>query len=75
MIYQCLNAPYNQWPERFAVAAGRAGCCSNAPGALLASLERLYGDSAPTGGLLMTNDAAAWPRTEGEGLRLGWLMT
>jgi len=55
VIYQCLNAPYARWPELFPplqrgvlAAAGRAG-------ALMVSLENLYG-YGPTGGRPMTED-------------------
>ena len=55
MIYQCLNAPYNQWPERFPPLQRGVLAAAERNGALLVSLENLYG-YGPTGGRPMTED-------------------
>ena len=43
VIYQCLNAPYNQWPERFPPLQRGVLAAAERTGALLVSLENLYG--------------------------------
>jgi len=55
VIYQCLNAPYTQWPQRF--PALQLGVLSAAErcGALLVTLENLYG-YGPMGGQVMTEE-------------------
>jgi nucleoside-diphosphate-sugar epimerase len=54
-VYQCLNAPYPQWPELFPpLQRGALGAAERA-GALLVTLENLYG-YGPTGGKPMTED-------------------
>ena len=53
VIYQCLNAPYNQWPERFPPLQRGVLAAAERTGALLVSLENLYG-YGPTGGRPMT---------------------
>jgi nucleoside-diphosphate-sugar epimerase len=55
VIYQCLNAPYNQWPERFPPLQQGVLAAAERTGALLVSLENLYG-YGPTGGQPMTED-------------------
>ena len=55
VIYQCLNAPYNQWPERFPPLQRGVLAAAERNGALLVSLENLYG-YGPTGGRPMTED-------------------
>ena len=55
MIYQCLNAPYDQWPERFPPLQRGVLAAAEANGALLVSLENLYG-YGPTGTRPMTED-------------------
>src|SRR5450755_3990058 len=55
VIYQCLNAPYNQWPERFPPLQRGVLAAAERTGALLVSLENLYG-YGPTGGEEMTED-------------------
>src|SRR5580692_4941703 len=55
VIYQCLNAPYNQWPERFPPLQRGVLTAAERTGALLVSLENLYG-YGPTGGRPMTED-------------------
>src|ERR1700723_1784086 len=55
VIYQCLNAPYTRCPERFPPLQRGVLAAAERNGALLVSLENLYG-YGPTGGR---------PRTEG----------
>jgi nucleoside-diphosphate-sugar epimerase len=55
VIYQCLNAPYAQWPERFPPLQSGVLAAAERNGALLVSLENLYG-YGPTGGRPMTED-------------------
>jgi nucleoside-diphosphate-sugar epimerase len=55
VIYQCLNAPYTQWPERFPPLQRAVLAAAERTGALLVSLENLYG-YGPTGGKPMTED-------------------
>jgi len=55
VIYQCLNAPYTQWPERFPLLQRAVLAAAERTGALLVSLENLYG-YGPTGGRPMTED-------------------
>jgi nucleoside-diphosphate-sugar epimerase len=55
VIYQCLNAPYNQWPERFPPLQRGVLAAAERTGALLVSLENLYG-YGPASGSPMTED-------------------
>lgn len=55
VIYQCLNAPYTQWPECFPPLQRAVLAAAERTGALLVSLENLYG-YGPTGGKPMTED-------------------
>ena len=55
VVYQCLNAPYNQWPELFPPLQRGVLAAAERNGALLVSLENLYG-YGPTGGRPMTED-------------------
>jgi len=55
VIYQCLNAPYTQWPERFSPLQRGVLAAAEHTGALLVVLENLYG-YGPTGGKPMTED-------------------
>ena len=55
VIYQCLNVPYNQWPERFPPLQRSVLAAAERTGALLVSLENLYG-YGPSGGRPMTED-------------------
>ncbi len=48
VVYQCLNAPYTQWPERFPPLQRGVLAAAERTGALLVSLENLYG-YGPTG--------------------------
>jgi hypothetical protein len=54
-IYQCLNAPYNQWPERFPPLQRGVLAAAERTGALLVSLENLYG-YGPVDGRPMTEE-------------------
>ncbi len=55
VVYQCQNAPYNRWPEMFPQLQGGVMAAAERTGALLVSLENLYG-YGPTGGRPMTED-------------------
>ena len=55
VVYQCLNAPYTDWPERFPPLQRGVMAAAEHNGALLVSLENLYG-YGPTGGMAMTED-------------------
>ena len=55
VVYQCLNAPYTQWPERFPPLQRGVLAAAERNGALLVSLENLYG-YGPTGGQPMTEE-------------------
>jgi nucleoside-diphosphate-sugar epimerase len=55
VIYQCLNAPYTQWPELFPPLQRGVMAAAEQSGALLVTLENLYG-YGPTGGRPMTED-------------------
>jgi nucleoside-diphosphate-sugar epimerase len=55
VVYQCLNAPYTSWPERFPPLQGGVMAAAERNGALLVSLENLYG-YGPSGARPMTED-------------------
>ena len=55
VVYQCLNAPYTQWPELFPPLQRGVLAAAEHAGALLVALENLYG-YGPTGGRPMTED-------------------
>ena len=55
VIYQCLNAPYTDWPQRFPPLQRGVLSAAERQGALLVSLENLYG-YGPTAGRAMTED-------------------
>lgn len=55
VIYQCLNASYTEWPKRFPPLQRGVLTAAERTGALLVSLENLYG-YGPTGGKPMTED-------------------
>jgi nucleoside-diphosphate-sugar epimerase len=55
VVYQCLNAPYTNWPERFPPLQRGVLSAAERNGALLVSLENVYG-YGPTGGKPMTED-------------------
>jgi nucleoside-diphosphate-sugar epimerase len=56
VVYQCLNAPYTHWPERFPPLQRGVLTAAERAGALLVSFENVYG-YGPTGGKPMTEDA------------------
>jgi nucleoside-diphosphate-sugar epimerase len=53
VIYQCLNAPYTDWPQRFPPLQRGVLSAAERHGALLVTLENLYG-YGPTAGQAMT---------------------
>jgi nucleoside-diphosphate-sugar epimerase len=55
VVYQCVNAPYTQWPELFPPLQRGVLAAAGRTGALLVALENLYG-YGPTGGRPMTED-------------------
>ena len=55
VVYQCVNAPYTQWPELFPPLQRGVLAAAERTGALLVVLENLYG-YGPTGGRPMTED-------------------
>jgi len=55
VIYQCLSAPYTDWPARFPPLQRGVLSAAERNGALLVSLENLYG-YGPTAGQAMTED-------------------
>jgi nucleoside-diphosphate-sugar epimerase len=55
VIYQCLSAPYAEWPTRFPLLQRAVVFAAERTGALLVSLENVYG-YGPTGGAPMTED-------------------
>ena len=55
VIYQCLNAPYTEWPEKFPPLQRSVILAAERSEALLVSLENVYG-YGPTGGTPMTED-------------------
>jgi nucleoside-diphosphate-sugar epimerase len=55
VVYQCVNAPYTQWPELFPPLQRGVLAAAERTGALLVVLENLYG-YGPTAGRPMTED-------------------
>src|ERR1017187_3857032 len=55
VVYQCLNAPYTKWPELFPPLQRNVLAAAEHTGALLVTLENIYG-YGPTGGKPMTED-------------------
>ena len=55
VVYQCLNAPYAQWPQRFPPLQRAVLTAAERTGALLVTMENVYG-YGPTGGRTMTED-------------------
>ena len=53
VIYQCLNAPYTDWPRRFPPLQRAVMAAAERSDALLVTLENVYG-YGPTGGVPMT---------------------
>ena len=55
VVYQCLNAPYTQWPKLFPPLQHNVLRAAERADALLVAMENLYG-YGPTGGKPMTED-------------------
>jgi nucleoside-diphosphate-sugar epimerase len=55
VVYQCVNAPYNKWPELFPPLQRGVLAAAERNGALLVVLENLYG-YGPIGAKPMTED-------------------
>jgi len=55
VIYQCLNAPYTDWPERFPPLQRGVLIAAERNDALLVTLENVYG-YGPTAGRAMTEE-------------------
>ncbi|MCW2526496.1 MAG: transposase [Pseudonocardiales bacterium] len=55
VVYQCLNAPYTQWPQLFPPLQRNVLAGAERAEALLVTLENLYG-YGPTAGKAMTED-------------------
>jgi len=55
VVYQCLNAPYTQWPKLFPPLQRNVLIAAERSDALLVSLENLYG-YGPTNAKAMTED-------------------
>jgi len=55
VVYQCLNAPYTDWPKRFPPLQQGVLSAAERNGALMVTLENLYA-YGPTGGRRMTED-------------------
>jgi nucleoside-diphosphate-sugar epimerase len=62
IIYQCLNAPYTKWPERFPPLQRGVMAAAERADALLVTLENVYG-YGPTGGTPMTEETPLAPTT------------
>ena len=55
VVYQCLNAPYTDWPKQFPPLQRAVMAAAERSDALLVTLENVYG-YGPTGGAPMTED-------------------
>ena len=55
VVYQCLNAPYTKWPELFPTLQRNVLTAAERSGALLVSMENVYG-YGPVAGQPMTED-------------------
>jgi nucleoside-diphosphate-sugar epimerase len=55
VVYQCLNAPYTQWPQLFPPLQRSVLAAAERADALLVTLENVYG-YGPTGGEALTED-------------------
>jgi nucleoside-diphosphate-sugar epimerase len=49
VVYQCLNAPYKDWPERFPPLQRGVLSAAESTGALLVSMENVYGYGSTAG--------------------------
>jgi nucleoside-diphosphate-sugar epimerase len=56
VIYQCLNAPYTEWPEQFPPLQRGVIAAAERSGALLVTMENVYG-YGPTGGTPMKEES------------------
>ena len=56
VIYQCLNAPYTEWPKQFPPLQRGIMAAAERSDALLVTLENVYG-YGPTGGTPMTEES------------------
>ncbi len=56
VIYQCLNAPYTEWPDQFPPLQRGVIAAAERSDALLVTLENLYG-YGPTGGTPMKEES------------------
>jgi nucleoside-diphosphate-sugar epimerase len=70
VIYQCLNAPYTDWPRSFPPLQRGVLAAAERTGALLVSLENLYG-YGPTAGEVMTEDLPRASDFFGAGITTG----
>jgi nucleoside-diphosphate-sugar epimerase len=55
VVYQCLNAPYTQWPRLFPPLQRNVLAAAERTDALLVTMENVYG-YGPTGGASMTEE-------------------
>ena len=62
VVYQALNPPYHQWPERFPGLQDSVVAAARASGAVLVSMENLY-MYGPTGGTAMAEGSSFAPNT------------
>ena len=62
VVYQALNPPYHQWPERFPRLQDSVVVAARASGAVLVSMENLY-MYGPTGGTPMAEGSPFAPNT------------
>ena len=62
VVYQCLNAPYTDWPKQFPPLQRAVMAAAERSDALLVTLENLYG-YGPTGGTPMTEQTPLAPTT------------
>jgi len=60
VVYQCLNAPYAEWPARFPPLQRAVMAAAERSDALLVTLENVYG-YGPTGGTPMTESTPSAP--------------
>jgi len=70
VVYQCLNAPYTNWPERFPPLQRAVIAAAEKSGALLVTLENVYG-YGPTGGAPMTEKTPLAPTSVKGKARVG----
>src|ERR1700712_5303272 len=68
VVYQCLNAPYTQWPTLFPPLQRGVLTAAERSDALLVTLENVYG-YGPTGGTAMTEELPLVATTSKGGTR------